>query len=98
MNLADCRERLGQSASAWAAYVEAAAIAKRQGQADREQFAKENAARLFPTLAKLTIKTVQASPGLSVYRDGLSVDIAAWGEAVPSIPARKSSRRARPGA
>ena len=43
-NLADCYERLGQTASAWAGFLEAASTAKSMGQGEREKVARERAA------------------------------------------------------
>ena len=43
-HLADCYEKLGQTASAWAGFLEAASAAKSMGQADREKVARERAA------------------------------------------------------
>src|SRR3954466_14533076 len=52
--LADCYEKVGQTASAWGQFREAAAIAKRQNDA-REKIARERAARLEPKLSRLSI-------------------------------------------
>jgi hypothetical protein len=85
LNLADCYEKNGQLASAWARFVEARAIAARSGQSDRVAFASERAKALEPKLSKLTIAVapeVAALPGLQVRRDGVSVDQGAWGVAV----------------
>jgi hypothetical protein len=53
VNLADCFEKTGQIASAWARYLEAASLAQRAGQAEREQYAREHAATLEPRLPRL---------------------------------------------
>jgi tetratricopeptide (TPR) repeat protein len=54
LNLADCYEKNGQTASAWARFTEAEVMARRAGQPDREEFAREHAAALASRLSKLT--------------------------------------------
>src|SRR6185312_17027855 len=74
--LAYCQEHLGQTASAWASYAEVVSRAKREGNADREQAAREHATALEPKLSRLTIAVgadVAATPGLVVTRDGHAV-------------------------
>ena len=51
-----CYEKVGKLASAWAAYRDSAAIADRQGHAERAQAARDKAAELEPKLAKLAIR------------------------------------------
>src|SRR5687768_18046990 len=53
--LADCYEKIGQTASAWAGFREAAAAAKNAGQEEREKIARDRAAGLEPQLSRLTI-------------------------------------------
>src|SRR6266498_2939701 len=70
-HLADCYERIGQTASAWAGFLEAASGAKALGQTEREKVARERAAALAPRLSKLTIVAARAAdvPGLEIKRD-----------------------------
>jgi hypothetical protein len=74
-HLADCYERLGRTASAWAAYLDVAAQARATGQPAREKVARDRAAALAPSLSHLTIDVRQAArvPGLEVRRDGVDV-------------------------
>src|SRR5690242_3895979 len=51
--LADCYEQTGKTASAWALFQEAADVARRAQQIDREQIANERAASLKGRLSKL---------------------------------------------
>jgi hypothetical protein len=87
--LAECYEKIGQFASAWANYVEVADAAKAAKSKDREAFARRRAAALEPRLSRLTIvvppalSTVQ---GLEITRDGSIVDSALWGTAIPVDP------------
>ncbi|HEY2509328.1 MAG TPA: hypothetical protein VGI39_00605 [Polyangiaceae bacterium] len=83
LNLADCYEREGRLASAWARYTEAAATAQQAGQSDRETFAHERAKALEPQLPRLTLVAPRALPGRLVRRDGADVLDAALGTAVP---------------
>lgn len=87
LNLADCFERTGRTASAWARFTEAQTMAERTGQAERAEFARSHAAALAPKLSRLVITvTSPAPPGLEVRRDGALVDPAAFGSAVPVDP------------
>lgn len=69
INLGGCYERIGKSASAWAVYKEAAELARKNGQADREATASARVAALEPKLSKLRIDAGDI-PGLVVKRDG----------------------------
>ncbi len=86
-NLSDCYEKMGQTASAWAGFLEAASTAKTMGQSDREKVARERAAALAPRLSKITITSASASmAGLEIKRDGTPVGRALWGTAIPVDP------------
>jgi hypothetical protein len=88
LNLADCYEHTGQSASAWVAWKDAAARANAAGKRDVEQRALKRAAALEPTLARLTIAVDKASDvdGLQVKRDGVAVGHAEFGMPIPVDP------------
>jgi hypothetical protein len=88
LNLANCYEKNGQTASAWATFKDAAAEAKKSGHADWEATARKRAAALEPTLSKLTIDVPQASvvDGLELHRDGVPMARAEWGVAIPVDP------------
>src|SRR3954454_4731648 len=53
--LAECYEKSGRSASAWATFREASSAARAAGQAERARVGQERAARLEPALVRLTI-------------------------------------------
>lgn len=96
VNLANCLEKNGQLASAWVRYLEAASLAQRAGQAEREQYAKEHAAALEPSLSRLSI----AAPplrGLEVLDNGAPVDPAVLGTAVPVDPGKHLIEARAPG-
>ncbi|MBX3226863.1 MAG: tetratricopeptide repeat protein [Labilithrix sp.] len=83
LNLGSCYERLGRTASAWAAYQQAVSLANVQNQTQRAAIAKADAARLEPRLARLTIVVESPPPGLAVTRNGEVVDANVLDRAVP---------------
>jgi hypothetical protein len=93
LNLADCYEKLGHTASAWELFLEVASETK--GQPAREKVARERAAALEPRLARLLINVPGADAASSdgaagraveVKRDGVIVGRAQWGTAIPVDP------------
>lgn len=86
LNLADCYEKNGQTASAWARFVEARTLAQRAGQAERADFAKQHAEALEPKLSRLTVAVGHAPAGIQVTRDGAAIDAGVFGVAVPVDP------------
>jgi hypothetical protein len=86
LNLANCYEKDGKVASAWARYHEAVGLAQRLGRPDREKTAKEGADRLEPRLIKLTI--VSDAVGVDVKLDGNLLDRAVIGTALPVDPGK----------
>jgi serine/threonine-protein kinase len=86
LNLADCNERRGRSASAWAGFREAAARAARAGDARRAAEARRRAERLEPALPRLEIVAEGAPAGLSVTLDGRALLPAQIGVSMPVDP------------
>lgn len=86
LNLADCFEQEGRTATAWSKFLEAASAAKEAGQLEREQGARERAAALVPRISKIVITVTGADkvPGLEVKRDGALVGPAQWGSPIPA--------------
>jgi len=87
-NLADCYEKVGRVASAWALFLEVVSQARASGESDREGAAKTRASRLEPRLPKLRVRVGPDSRanGLTVTRDGVPVGPAQWNSAVPVDP------------
>lgn len=83
LNLANCWEKVGRSASAWATYREAASAANAAGRADYLTAAQRHADALAPRLAHLTINVAQPVDGIQVQRDGVIVAPAEWSAALP---------------
>ncbi len=86
LNLADCREKNGQLATAWAAFRKAAASAKTAGDAKREAEARRRAGALEAKMSYLTINVGDKLEGLQVARNGTAIDPALWNAAVPVDP------------
>jgi hypothetical protein len=86
--LAECYEKLGRTASAWALFREASSAAKAEGQFERSQQGLARASQLEPQLAKLTLLVPAGShvPGLEIARNGVLVPSAVWGLPVPVDP------------
>jgi hypothetical protein len=84
LNLADCREKNGQLATAWATFLKAASTARTKHD-DHETTAKAHAAALEPRLSYLTISVPESSKvdGLVIKRDDAEIDPALWNTGVP---------------
>jgi hypothetical protein len=98
LNLANCWEKLGRTATAWATYREAASAANAAGRKDYLATALRRADGLAPKLARLTLTVAPpAAPGLQVKRDGVVVDSAEWGTGIPVDPGTHSIEASAPG-
>jgi hypothetical protein len=95
LNLADCYDKLGRTASAWAEFKSAAAEAQKAGDAVRKTTALERAAALEPKLSRLQINL--ADPSVSVLRNGDPVSAAVIGSAIPVDPGSYQLEARAPG-
>lgn len=88
LNLANCYEKNGQSASAWVTFKDAAAAADVKHRADWSQRARDRAVALEPSLSRLVIQVAPEAraEGLEVRRDGVAVGPAEWGTPIPVDP------------
>jgi hypothetical protein len=86
LNLADCYEKDGKVASAWARFHEAIALAQRLGRPEREKTARERADKLEPRLIKLTI--VSKTSSAEVKLDGNVIDPVVLGTPLPVDPGK----------
>ncbi len=86
--LAECYEKAGKTASAWAAYREVAVLAERAGQPRRAQVATERADRLKASLSYLTVVVPSEAqvPGLKITRNGILLIRGAYGTAIAADP------------
>lgn len=86
--LADCYDRAGRTASAWALFREVEQRARRASQPDRERIAQERAIALEGQLSRLELR-VPASrevPGLELFSAGVAVPRASWNAPLPVDP------------
>ncbi len=99
LNLGDCYEKTGRTASAWSVFRDAAAEAQRVSDARRGPVASERATALALRLVKLTILVPAASrtPGLEVKRDGVLLDRASWSAPTPMDPGWHAIEASAPG-
>lgn len=84
LNLANCHEREGKTASAWSEYSDAVAMARQTGQKDREDYARKHAEVLEKKLRNLLVVVADAPAGAEVTLDGEA--FAAIGSALPADP------------
>ena len=87
-NLGECFEKVGKIASAWAAFSDAAGMARAQGQPDREKVARDRAAALAPRLPHLKLALAPGADvdGLAIKRDGVEIGRAQWSASIPVDP------------
>lgn len=98
LNLADCYEHVGRTASAWAGFLDAASMAKSARQLEREKLARSRAKALEPRLPKLLIDAdATAEPAMEVLRDGVAVGSASWGAAIAVDPGTHDIVASAPG-
>ena len=86
LNLASCWEKAGRTATAWATYKEAASAANASGRKDYMIAAERHAEALAPTLSRLTVNVPSPVEGIQVKRDGINLERAEWGSALPVDP------------
>ena len=86
LNLASCREHEGRTATAWAAYKEAAALARAENRRENAEKATELAATVEAKLSRLRVEVAALSPGQEVKVDGNLLDAAVFGVPVPVNP------------
>lgn len=84
--LAWCHERQGRTATAWREYAQAAEMAKRQGDPERETVARERVSELDGRLSMLRIDVPMPVEGLVITRGGQIADSNSWGKPVPVDP------------
>jgi hypothetical protein len=98
--LAECYEKSGRVASAWATFREAASVAGAGGQADRERTARERAQRLEPQLAYLTLTLApetRALKGLTISVGTNALGAGSAGVATPIDPGEQRIEVTAPG-
>lgn len=89
--LAECYEKSGRTASAWATFREAASAARAQGETERTQVAAARADRLQPSLSKLTLNVAPETAQIAtvrVTRDNVVIAETPFGAAFPVDPGK----------
>lgn len=87
--LAECYEKEGKVASAWATFSEAASKAQAEGQQDRAEMGRSRAQALEPKLSRLSLQVsadARSIEGYQVKRGEDIVDPSLWGVPVPVDP------------
>jgi hypothetical protein len=98
LNLADCAEREGKTATAWLLLVDAEVLAARNGDAGRREFASRRAASLEPKLSRVVVEGAPRDlPGLVVLWNGSPMDLALVGQPVPVDPGKLTLEARAPG-
>jgi hypothetical protein len=96
-NLADCWERTGRTASAWALFLEVANKTRLAGQTEREKVARDRAEALKGRLSTLTVTVPSPVPGLEIRRGDVAVGAAQIGVATPVDPGAHVIHATAPG-
>jgi hypothetical protein len=100
LNLAECYEKTGRTASAWAEYREAIPLARAAGSKARQDLATERAKALEERLSTLTIRAMandDDSAHLEIRRDGVPVQRAELGSPIPVDPGEHLVEAVAPG-
>lgn len=100
LNLAECYEKTGRTASAWAEYREAIPLARAAGSKARQELATERAKALEERLSTLTIRAMSGDDDdahLEIRRDGVPVQRAELGSPIPVDPGEHVIEAVAPG-
>jgi serine/threonine-protein kinase len=102
LNLGECYEKAGKTASAWATYIEADTLARRLGQLPRAQFAADRARLLGASLPRLSIDVSTTRDGakvvpVTIKRDGEVIAEPAWRTFAPIDPGEHRIEASAPG-
>ncbi|HEX6241017.1 MAG TPA: hypothetical protein VFZ61_08990 [Polyangiales bacterium] len=97
--LAECYEKIGRTASAWALFREAASLAQAEGQAERADAGKRRAEKLEKSLSRLAVQVPVAHklPGLRVTDNGSLIQPTVYGLALPVDPGTHRVEASAPG-
>jgi len=88
LNLGECHERLGRTASAYGAFGDAKRLAALRQDPERENYAAGRRAALEPHLSKIALSIPKQVPGVQVFLDGQALGPGAIGAAIPVDPGK----------
>ncbi len=97
LNLGDCYEKIGRTASAWTEFGEANTVAQRTSRQEEALEARRRQSLLDGRLSRLVIRVAGETRGLIVRRDGEELPKAAWGAGMPVDPGAHQISAAAPG-
>jgi hypothetical protein len=99
LHLADCYDRIGKFASAWALFEEAASLAASLGQSHRAALAAERSRALQKKVPRVTVHvpTDARIEGLELSISSIKVPPTAWDTAVPVDPGEQTVVASAPG-
>jgi hypothetical protein len=91
LRLADCYDRTGKTASAWAVFRESASVAHSRSEPERQKIAVDRAADLEKRLSRIELKTdAKTAPnGMEIRLNGSLVPRASWDAPIPVDPGRQ---------
>jgi tetratricopeptide (TPR) repeat protein len=92
LNLGDCYEKTGRTASAWATFGAAGSVAARTRRGDEAAEARKRQAKLESQLTRVVLRVARRSAGLAINRDGVEVPQAAWDAPIPVDPGNHEFR------
>lgn len=95
LKLGFCFSHTGQTASAWASFNDAEAMARKAGDKGRADEAAKRARELEGNLSRLVIES--AAPEVEVRRDGAPLDRSVLGAALPVDPGEHAITASAPG-
>jgi serine/threonine-protein kinase len=99
LRLADCHDRIGKSASAWAMFKEASSMARSSKEPERQRIADERGSELEKRLSRLEIKmeTKNVPVGFELKLNNVSIPRATWDTPLPVDPGRQRLEASAPG-
>jgi hypothetical protein len=99
LHLADCYDRSGRTASAWALFRDVQERSRRASQQDREHIADQRASQLETKLSRLELRVIPSrqAPGLQLRLSDAAVPKASWNAPLPVDPGSVRVEATAPG-
>lgn len=86
LNIAFCHEQQGELATAWRGFEEAVAVARREGDLERERFARGRAEALAARVPWLEVRVAAGALPSTILLDGAPLAPGEWGRELPVDP------------